>query len=154
MKSISYSALLVEDDPIVIEMARIAVNESSHKLDLTVLEGTDAALGWVRDNVAAKEQMPDVVLIDLKLPNLEGLAVLRTMRNYPAMRDIPIVVFSTELTQADVLLSYQVGANCFVAKPTDSTQFGDLFREQLAYWRGHPANNISAAAIGDAAGSI
>lgn len=134
MESTSYSALLVEDDPLVIDMARIAAAESSHKLDLTVLDSVDAALGWIRGNAAAKEQMPDVVLIDLKLPKLEGLAVLRTMRNHPTMHDIPIVVFSTEHTQADVLLSFQVGANSFVAKPADPAQFSELFREQLAYW--------------------
>lgn len=154
LNSTPYSALLVEDDPLAIDMARVAVAESCPELDLTVLPGVDAALAWLRGGGASNERMPHIILIDLKLPKLDGLALLRTMRNHPAMDDIPIVVYSTEHTAADVVLSYQVGANCFVAKPTDPTQFGDLFREQLAYWMGHPANNISAAAIGDAAGRI
>lgn len=134
MNSIPYSVLLVEDDPSVLEMARVAAAESSFELELTVLEGVEAALDWIRGAAAATKQMPGVVFIDLKLPKLEGLGVLRTMRNCPAMRDVPIVVYSSEHAQPDVLLSYYVGANSFVAKPADHAQFHELFRDQLAYW--------------------
>ena len=149
-----YSALLVEDDPLVIDFARSAISESFHELDLAVLEGVDAALGWLSGSVAKNEQMPHIIFMDMKLPKLDGLAVLRTMRMYPAMRDIPIVVFSTEYTQADVLMSYQVGANSFVAKPTDHVQFGELFREQLSYWTRQYQRRTPIAAKGDAAGRI
>lgn len=149
-----YSALLVEDDPVVIEMAHIAAAEFFHELNLTVLEGVDAALDWLSGSIAKKERMPHIILLDLKLPKLDGLAILRTLRNYPAIRDIPIVVFSTEHTQDEVLMSYQVGANSFVAKPADHEQFGKLFREQMAYWMGRHPRNMSIAARGDAAGRI
>lgn len=151
MKSTRYSALLVEDDPLVVGMARVAAAESGDKLGLTVLESTEAALSWIRGDVAEKGQMPDVILIDLKLPKLEGLAVLRTMRNHPATREIPIVVFSEEHTQADVLLSYHVGANSFVPKPADHAQFGELFRDQLGYWMRSRQGKKPAAVKGDAA---
>jgi CheY-like chemotaxis protein len=140
-----YSALLIEDDPLVIELARIAAAESIHELELTVLEGADAALDWLSGSIAKNERLPQIILMDLKLPKLDGLAVLRTMRNYPAIHDIPIVVFSAEHTQDDVLMSYQVGANSFVAKPADQQQFGELFREQLAYWTGDRPRNTHAA---------
>jgi CheY-like chemotaxis protein len=149
-----YSALLIEDDPLVIELARIAAAESFHELDLTVLEGVDAALDWLNGCIAKNERMPQIILMDLKLPKLEGLAVLRTMRNYPAIRDVPIVVFSTEHTQDEVLMSYQVGANSFVAKPADQEQFSELLREQLAYWIEHHMHNNPVAAKGEVAGRI
>ena len=149
-----YSALLVEDDPLVIELARLAAAESFHELELTVLEGADAALDWLSGNIAKNERLPQIILMDLKLPKLDGLAVLRTMRNYPAIRDIPIVVFSTEHTQDDVLMSYQVGANSFVAKPADQEQFGELFREQLDYWMGQHLSKMPAVAEGGTAGQI
>lgn len=129
-----YSVLLVEDDLLTTDLARRAAAESCPEIDLTVVGGGDAVLDWLSDSVAKKEQMPHIILMDLKLPKLEGLAVLRTLRKHDAMRDIPIVAFSAEYTQADVLMSYQVGANSFVAKPADLEQFTGFFREQLAYW--------------------
>jgi len=129
-----YSVLLVEDDVPSADLARCAASEFCPEVDLTVVGGGDAVLDWLSGSAAKKEQMPHIILIDLKLPKLDGLAVLRTLRKHDAMRDIPIVAFSTEYTQADVLMSYQVGANTFVAKPLDLDQFTGFFREQLAYW--------------------
>ncbi len=129
-----YSVLLVEDDLPMADLASCAAAEFCPEINLTVVAGGDAVLDWLSDSVAKKEKMPHIILIDLKLPKLDGLAVLRTLRKHDAMRDIPIVAFSAEYTQADVLMSYQVGANSFVARPVDLAQFAGFFREQLAYW--------------------
>ena len=129
-----YSVLLVEDDLLTTDLACRAAVESCPEINLTTVGGSDAVLDWLSDSVAKKEQMPHIILIDLKLPKLDGLAVLRKLRMHAATRDIPIVVFSAEYTQADVLMSYQVGANSFVAKPADLAQFTGFFREQMAYW--------------------
>lgn len=126
--------LLVEDDLPSADLARRAAAEFCPEVDLTVVGGGDAVLDWLNDSIAKKEPMPHIILIDLNLPKLDGLAVLRTLRRHDAMRDIPIVAFSAEHTQHDVLMSYQVGANSFVAKPADLEQFTGFFREQLAYW--------------------
>lgn len=149
-----YSALLIEDAPLAIELARNAVAESCHQLDLTVLEGFEAALDWLSGIVANNEPLPHIILINLKLPKLDGLAVLRTMRSYPIMQNIPILVYSPEQTQADVIMSYQVGANSFVAMPVDQKQYGELFREQLAYWMGYQPRIMPVSTVGDAAGRI
>jgi DNA-binding response OmpR family regulator len=101
---------------------------------LTVVGGGNAMLDWLNDLLAKKQQAPHIILIDLNLPKLEGLAVLRTLRKHDAMRDVPVVAFSAEYTQADVLMSYQVGANTFVAKPVGLEEFAAVFRDQLAYW--------------------
>mgnify|MGYP005804688175 CR=1 FL=1 len=129
-----YNVLLVEDDLLTTDLARRAAAESCPEINLTMVGSGDAVLDWLSDSVAKKEQIPHIILMDLKLPKLDGLAVLRTLRKHDAMRDIPIVAFSAEYTQADVLMSYQVGANSFVAKPADLEQFTGFFREQLAYW--------------------
>ena len=134
MDSARYNVLLVEDDLSAIDLARCAAVESCPEIDLTVIEGGDAVLDWLNSKVAGNEQMPHIILLDLKLPKLDGLAVLRTLRKHEAMRDVPIVAFSAEYTQPDVLMSYQVGANTFVAKPADIAQFTEFFREQLSYW--------------------
>ncbi len=132
-----HNVLLIEDDPVEVDLARRASVESCPELVLTVLESVDAVLDWLSGSVAKKENMPHLILLDMKLPKLDGLAVLRKLRMHDATRDIPIVVFSSVYTQDDVLMSYQVGANTFVAKPADLAQFSEFLREQLEYWM-HP----------------
>lgn len=129
-----HTVLMIEDDPFEIELARGVAVECCHDLALVVLQDADAVLNWLSDGVVKRQPMPRVILINLKLPKLEGLAVLRKLRMNAATRDIPIVVFSAEYTQADVLMSYQIGANSFVAKPANLQQFTEFFREQLSYW--------------------
>jgi two-component system, response regulator len=128
------NVLLVNDDLFEIDMARRAAVESRSEICLTVAKGGDAVLNWFGAGVVKKEQIPHLILLDLKLPSLDGLAVVRTLRVHVATRDIPIVVFSAQYTQADVLMSYRAGANSFVAKPADYEQFTEFFRERLAYW--------------------
>jgi len=128
------NVLLVNDDLIEIDMARRAAVESRSKICLTVAKSGDAVLNWFGSGVAKKEQIPHLILLDLKLPSLDGLTTLRKLRGNDATRDIPIVVFSAQYTQADVLKSYSAGANSFVAKPADYAQLTEFFRERLAYW--------------------
>lgn len=129
-----YSVLLVEDDAQVAELAHRAAAECCPEISLTVVAGGDAVLDWLSDSIAKKEQMPHIILMDLNLPKLDGLGVLRKLRLHAATRDIPIVAYSAEYTQADVQMSYRAGANSFVARPADLEQFSGFFREQLAYW--------------------
>jgi len=128
------NVLLVNDDLFEIDMARRAAVEARSKICLTVAKGADAVLNWFGAGVVNKEQIPHLILLDLRLPKLDGLAALRKLRGHAATRDIPIVVFSAQYTQADVLMSYSAGANSFVAKPADFAQLTELFRERLDYW--------------------
>ena len=130
----SYSVMLVEDDLLSTELAHRAAAESCHHIDLIVVEGCDAMLDWLSCGIANHERMPQIIVLDLTLPKLEGLAVLRKLRLHTATHHIPIVVFSAEYTQADVQMSYRAGANSFVFKPVDLAQFADFFHDQLAYW--------------------
>ncbi len=134
MNEIRCNVLLVNDDLFEVDMARRAVIESGSGICLSVAKGGDAVLNWFDAGVAKKEQLPDLILMDLQLPKLDGLAALRTLRGHDATRDIPIVVFSAQYTQDEVVMSYRAGANSFVAKPADFTGFTELFRNHLAYW--------------------
>ena len=146
-----YNVLLVEDDLSAIDLARHAVVECCPKIDLTVVGGGDAVLEWLNGSAAKHEQMPHIILMDLKLPKLDGLAVMRKLRMHAGTRDIPIVAFSAEHTQADVLMGYQAGANCFVPKPADIEQFREIFSERLAYWIQVHQNEMVSATGDDAA---
>jgi CheY-like chemotaxis protein len=129
-----HTVLMVEDDSAEIELARNAAAESGLDLALVVLKDADAVLEWLADGVAKSRQMPRLILINLKLPKLDGLAILRKLRMHAATSDIPIVAFSAEYIQDEVLMSYRAGANSFVAKPADLQQFSEFFGEQLPYW--------------------
>ena len=132
-----YSVLLVDDDLVQMDMARLAAAETRPEIDLSIAAGGDAVLHWFSTILLEKLPMPDVILMDLKLPRLDGLAVLRKLRELPSTGEIPVVVFSAEYTQAEVLMSYKAGANSFVAKPADVAGYAEIFRDRLAYWM-HP----------------
>jgi CheY-like chemotaxis protein len=140
-----YNVLLVDDDLVQIELARRAAAEACPEIDLTVVAG-DAVLDWFGPADANREHLPHIILMDLKLPKLDGLAVLRTLRGHAPTCDIPIVVFSAEYTQDDVLMSYKAGANSFMSRPSDLAQFAEFFRERLAYWINSEQQKLISAA--------
>lgn len=134
-----HTILFVEDESADIELARLAAMVCRPECDIHVVVNADAAFDYLM--IATPEQLPLIVLLDLKLPKLDGLAVLRRLRMHPVTRDIPVLVFSTEFTHADVLMSYQIGANSFVARPLDAIQFTDFFSHQLDYWQASKRHN-------------
>ncbi|MDH4234017.1 MAG: response regulator [Gallionella sp.] len=148
-----YNVLMIEDDPVTADFARSAA-EPCPEINLTVVGGGDVVLDWLSGRITEKAQMPHIILMDLKLPKLDGLAVLRKLRMHAATREIPIVVFSAEYTQDDMLTSYHAGANSFVAKPADQAQLGELFRVQQAYWMRPVQREMFNAADGDFRGKI
>jgi len=146
--------LLVDDDLVQVDMARRAVAEYCPDIELTTVAGGDVVLDWLHASTRNNDQLPNVILMDLKLPKLDGLAVLRTLRGFAATSDIPVVVCSAEYTQAEVLMSYRAGANSFVAKPNDYVQCVELFRERLAYWMNSDHHKLFSAAKDGATGRI
>ena len=138
------NVLLIEDDMSVTEWSRQVIGSSGVTVELTVLPVGDAVLEWLGG--VTRKHLPHIILLDLKLPKLDGLAVLRTLRSNVATRDTPIVVFSAEYTQADVVLAYQVGANSFIAKPDSQDMCAACLREQLSYWLQPRQREVSLSA--------
>jgi CheY-like chemotaxis protein len=124
--------LLIGDDRQLADWAQQTVFASGGAVELTVLSVGTGVLDWL-GNVSRK-QLPQLILLDLHLPKLDGLAVLRTLRNNVATREIPVVGISTEYTQDDVQMGYKVGANICVAKPATQEEFAALLEQQIAYW--------------------
>lgn len=121
--------LLVEDDVAGVLLVQQAVASCLAGLHLAVARDAGEALGWLNDTIERGYAVPRLILIDLKLPKLAGLAVLRTLRKDVRLQDVPVVVFSELHDPADVVLSYQIGANSFVKKPADLAEFTLLLRE-------------------------
>jgi CheY-like chemotaxis protein len=126
--------LLVEDDPVEIDLARHACELNQPALHLVVVQDSTGALEWLTTASAANDPLPKLILLDLKLPHLIGLAVLRRLRMDAATWDLPIIVYSKIHEPSDVVLSYQVGANSFVNKPENIEQFNALLHELSDYW--------------------
>jgi two-component system, response regulator len=145
-----YNLLLVDDDPVQIDVACRAAAEACPEIDLTAVAGGDDVLDWFSTTVRENKPMPHIILQDLKLPKLDGLAVLRQLRSYAATSAIPIVVYSTAYTHDDVLLSYKAGANSFLEKPLDLAGYIEFFRERLAHWI-HPQRHEAIFSAKDGA---
>jgi CheY-like chemotaxis protein len=141
--------LLVEDGEAEVLLVQQAVASCPGGLHLTVVRDSAAALDWLTDTVKRGYEMPRLILLDLKLPKLAGLAVLRTLRMDTRLQDVPIVVFSETHEPSDVVLSYQIGANSFVSKPGNLEEFNRLLRElgELGWLSGKGLRNSHAQAI-------
>ena len=123
--------LLVEDEEAAILLVQQAVASCPGDLHLAVVPNGVAALDWLTAETEHGHPVPRLILIDLKLPKLIGLAVLRTLRMDERSQHVPIVVYSQIHEPSDVVLSYQIGANSFVKKPENLPEFSQLLHELL-----------------------
>jgi two-component system response regulator len=129
LKQLGDTILLLEDEEAAILLVQQAVAGCSGDMRLAVVRDTLEAQEWLADNAARGYRMPRLIVLDLKLPKLAGLGMLRTLRLDKRLQDVPVVVFSELHEPSDVVLSYQIGANSFVKKPADLAEFTRLLHE-------------------------
>jgi two-component system, response regulator len=136
--------LLVEDNPDDAELTLRAFRKSKVLNEIVVVsdgvEALDYLFGTGTHAGRDPKVKPEVILLDLKLPKIGGLEVLRRMRAEEQTRRIPVVVLTSSNEERDVLSSYDLGANSFVRKPVDFAQFVDAAQQLGLYWlvRNHP----------------
>jgi two-component system response regulator len=129
--------LLVEDNPSDEELTLRALKKSNILNRVVVVRDGAEALDWlfVRGVHASRgTDTAQVVLLDLKLPKIDGLEVLRAIRTDERTRRLPVVVLTSSIQDQDVIASYDLGANSYVRKPVDFTQFVDAVRQLGLYW--------------------
>jgi len=127
--------LLVEDNPDDAELVRIAMDDAGITSTLDVVQDGAQALQYVRkEGPFAASPRPDLVLLDLNLPGVDGREVLRTVKSDPALCSIPIVVMSTSVDDNDIEASYRMHANSFVSKPPDFDQLVTTLAAIQAFW--------------------
>jgi two-component system response regulator len=134
----SKKILLVEDNPKDVELTRRALQRSNVTNGLIVVSDGVEALEYLfgKDGKSgcAPEDLPVVVLLDLKLPRIDGLEVLRRMRADEKTKLIPVVVLTSSSEEKDIVASYNLGANSFVRKPVKFTEFAEAIRQLGLYW--------------------
>lgn len=122
--------LLVEDDPGDVLMTREAFEENKVANRLAVVSDGESAMTYLRkEGPYADAPTPDLVLLDLNLPRMDGREVLAAMKSDEALRSIPVVVLTTSEAEEDVLRSYALHANAYVTKPVDFQRFIDVVRQ-------------------------
>src|SRR3954449_5539515 len=126
----SIDVLLVEDDPGDVLMTREAFADNKVANTLYVVSDGVKAMEFLRkEGEFADAPTPDLVLLDLNLPRMDGREVLAAVKEDPALRLIPVVVLTTSESQEDVLRSYSLHANAYVTKPVDFERFIEVVRQ-------------------------
>lgn len=137
--------LLVEDEPAHAEIVRRNFETSRIANRLLHVSDGQEALDYLRregrHGDPALSPRPNLILLDLRLPRVDGLEVLKIVKEDPALRTIPVVVLTTSAAEADMVRAYENHANSYLVKPVDFPQFLDLM-ETLGYywlaWNRHP----------------
>jgi two-component system, response regulator len=130
--------LLVEDSQNDIDLALYALREEKLANGVFVVRDGKEALDFLfcRDAFAKRsfEHPPKLVLLDLKLPKVDGLQVLKQLKNDPRTKRIPVVILTTSNEERDLVESYNLGANSFIQKPVDFEQFRAAVKSLGLYW--------------------
>jgi len=130
--------LLVEDNPRDVELTKLALEKANVTNGIKVVEDGVEALKFFfgEDGMSGclDEECPVVVLLDLKLPKVDGLEVLRRLRSSDKTKRIPVVVLTSSNEEKDIIASYDLGANSFVRKPVKFVEFAEAIRQLGLYW--------------------
>lgn len=129
--------LLVEDDPRDLELTLVALERSQLANEVIIVRDGEAALEYLQRTGAyagRAEGNPAVVLLDLKLPKVNGLEVLQAVRATEHLRSVPVVMLTSSHEETDVLRSYQLGVNAYVVKPVEFKQFVEAIADLGIFW--------------------
>lgn len=125
--------LLVEDNPLDVDLTLRAFQRRKLVNPVLVARDGEEALAWI-PRWEAGESLPAVILLDLRLPRIDGLTVLQTFKTHPALRRIPVVVLTTSKEDRDIRAAYDRGANSYIVKPVNFENFMDMARQIELYW--------------------
>ena len=139
MKENTIEIILVEDNPADEEMTLMALKERNLANKVHVLRDGAEALTYIMDHVDCRpgltdEQRPKVILLDLKLPKVDGLEVLRRIRSDERTKSVPVVILTSSNEERDRIEGYKLGANSYVVKPVDFDDFARAVSEIGCYW--------------------
>jgi two-component system, chemotaxis family, response regulator Rcp1 len=127
--------LLVEDSPGDVRLTREALKDAKVQISLHVAsDGIEAMAFLERAGAHADAPRPDLILLDLNLPKKDGREVLKEIKESATLMSIPVVILTTSSSEADILRSYQLHANCYISKPVDLDGFLKVVQSIDNFW--------------------
>ena len=127
--------LLVEDSPGDIRLTREAFREANGDIELHVaMDGVEALAFLRNEGPHANTPRPDLILLDLNLPRMDGREVLAIIKEDASLRTIPTVILTTSGAEADIMKSYQLQANCYLTKPVELDAFEAVVKSINDFW--------------------
>ena len=133
-----YTILLVEDEPAHAEIVRRSFETIGIANMLQHVSDGEAALDYLYRNNSfsdpASSPRPGLILLDLRLPKVDGQQLLKTIKSDPGLNNIPIVVLTTSASEADIAMAYSNKANSYLVKPVDFTKFSEMLETLGTYW--------------------
>jgi two-component system response regulator len=132
------SILLVEDNPHEETLTTRLLEQHGIFTEVAVArdgeEALDNLLGDGNQASEAKAELPSLILLDLNLPKIHGLEVLRRLRAHPLTRMLPVVILTSSLEESDIAAAYYLGANSYIQKPVDFDEFSESIKRVSEYW--------------------
>ncbi len=123
--------LVVDDSPDDVTLLLRTFRQLGVRNRIEVCDGGQAALDYLWRDVNSP---PAIVLLDLKMPAVDGFQVLRKVKNHPILRDVVVIVLTTSSDRMDIQLAYELGANSFLTKPLDLAEFHEMVNAFHNYW--------------------
>lgn len=128
--------LLVEDDPNDVELIQLALDSYNFVNKIDVVSDGEQAIHYLfgRDGQPPTQSLPRLVLLDLKLPKIDGIQILEMIRRSPLTRNLVVVVMTSSAESRDLQACYDLGVNSYIVKPLDFQQFVEMTRQVGFYW--------------------
>ncbi len=128
--------LLVEDDPNDVELIRLALDSYNFVNRIDVVSDGEQAIHYLfgRDGQPPTQSLPRLVLLDLKLPKIDGIQILEMIRRSPLTRNLVVVVMTSSAESRDLQACYDLGVNSYIVKPLDFQQFVEMAQQVGFYW--------------------
>ncbi len=128
--------LLVEDNPDDVVLTLRAFKKNQIDAQVDVASDGEEALRVLQQRIEANQKLPALVLLDLQLPKISGLEVLKHIRENSDLKDLVVVVLTTSNLERDMSTAYKLGANDYIRKPLDLSTFNQIVKELSATWLG------------------
>lgn len=127
--------LLVEDNPGDVRLTREALKEGKINVNLRVAnDGLEAMKMLRQEGEYANLPLPDIVLLDLNMPKMDGREVLRLIKSDDTLKRLPVVVLTTSAAEKDILQAYGLHANCYITKPVELEEFMEIVKSIEGFW--------------------
>jgi CheY-like chemotaxis protein len=126
--------LLVEDNEGDIVLTKEALSDAKIKNKVSVTKDGEEAIRFVNEGLDDETRLPDLILLDINLPKVDGKEVLHYLKTNPSLKKIPVVMLTTSSSELDVVDSYNNYANCFITKPVDFNKFFEVVRMIEDFW--------------------